>query len=197
MPSMISALMPTCWSAIPWAAGNALSRAASRTIRWQAGPRSGPSCAPDVALAVVDVLRLGAGDQVVKRSAPVKAQESVHHARLEVGPGILQQLFDGPLRLPGTFVGTGADQCVEHIHHGYDGRFEGNLFALEAIGITAAAPAFMMRQRHGTRQIQRGIAAQDGIANSRMVLYQRKFLAGEFARLLQDIVRGGGPPAPL
>ncbi len=92
-------------------------------------------------------------------------------------------------RASGPVDAVGAER-LEHIRHGSDAPFDGDVMARETARIALAVPAFVMGGRDAFGAAHQGGAAigEDRLADRHMRPHHRHLLIGEAARLLQNEV---------
>src|SRR5205823_5259687 len=83
-----------------------------------------------------------AGDVQQRRLAP---PERLDHLRIELGPGLVEDLGPGLAPAPGPPVGAVARHRVERVAEAEDARPERDLFGGQPVGIAAAVPPLVMR----------------------------------------------------
>src|SRR5439155_21324979 len=68
-----------------------------------------------------------------------------------------------------------------------DSRLDGDLLALQPIGIAAAIPAFVLGSDDGTQGSQERHGSEDAFTNDRVLAHDREFFGCERTRLLENV----------
>ena len=124
-------------------------------------------------------------------TASKQRSERVDHVGVERVPGAFEnrgpRILDGEPRA----VRSIARERIEHVGDSDDATLERDLVALEAPRVAAPVPALVMCPGDRRRQLEQVAAgaAEQIVADVRVLVHQPALLVGQHSRLAQDLVR--------
>jgi len=101
--------------------------------------------------------------------------------------GLLSKFGDDLRERQRFAVGPIGGHGVKGITGMNDSRLDGDLLALQPIGIAAAIPAFVLGSDDGTQGSQERHGSEDAFTNDRVLAHDREFFGCERTRLLENV----------
>src|SRR5712692_7491152 len=96
------------------------------------------------------------------------ALHDLHNTRVEAGPLLLTESLHCLFRSQRPPIGPFRSQSVEVVHGRKDSRPDGYGFALQAVGISAAVPLFVVGAHDGNNRVRELNASQNLRTDNRM-----------------------------